>query len=241
MISFFKKKQIVDDLAWLGVDVHNHLLPEIDDGAKDLSQSLHFINSLSNLGLAHFICTPHIYPDLHPNTPETISKALEKLIGEPALPVNQQQISAAAEYLVDDNFNTKQQLLCIADNYVLIEIPYTSEIKNLEQIIFDLQIKGYKIILAHPERYLLYYKNHDRLSRLKDRDVFFQLNLLSVSGYYGREVKLFAEYMLQRKWYNFAGTDLHHQKHADELSKIVRNGFLHKAIGQYPFQNKSLY
>ncbi|WP_461790317.1 tyrosine-protein phosphatase [Pedobacter sp.] len=240
MISFFKKKQIIDNLAWLGVDIHNHLLPEIDDGAKDLQQSLQLINSLKNLGLESFICTPHVYPDLYPNTPDTIADALSKLKSTAALPVENHRISAAAEYLVDDNFLPNNQLLCISDNYLLIEIPYASEVKNLEQIIFDLQIKGYKVILAHPERYLMYYKNHDRLSRLKDRDVLFQLNLLSVSGYYGKDVRLFAEFILSKKWYDFAGTDLHHQKHADELTKIVNSGYLYKSVGDYPFQNKLL-
>lgn len=240
MISFFKKKQITDDLNWLGVDIHNHLLPEIDDGAADLQQSLNFINSLKNLGVENFICTPHIYPDLYPNTPVTISSALNKVQAAETLAIASHKISAAAEYFVDDNFKANDQLLCIADNYLLIEIPYASEVRNLEQIIFDLQIKGFKVILAHPERYLNYYKNHDRLSRLKERNVFFQLNLLSVSGYYGKDIRLFAEYMLSKKWYDFAGTDFHHEKHLNELTKIVTNGFLFKSIGNYAFQNKSL-
>lgn len=240
MISFFKKKQIVDDIAWLGIDIHNHLLPEIDDGAKDLSESLHFIKCLKNLGLENFVCTPHIYPDLHPNTPQTIGSALAKATDAIKLEGLGVNIKAAAEYMVDDNFTGDGQLLCVSANLVLIEIPYVSEVKNLEQIIFDLQIKGFRVILAHPERYLIYYKNHDRLLRLKDRGVFFQLNLLALSGYYGKEVRLFAEHLLSKKLYDFAGTDLHHQKHLDELTRIVTNGSLYKSIGEYPFQNKTI-
>ncbi len=76
MFSFFQKKNIVSDIEWLGVDIHSHLLPGIDDGAKDIDQSLSYISQLQELGFNRLICTPHIYSEVYPNSPETILPVL---------------------------------------------------------------------------------------------------------------------------------------------------------------------
>ena len=104
MFSIFKKKNIVSDIEWLGVDIHSHLLPGIDDGSPNVEQSVFLIKSLTELGLSKFICTPHIFQELYPNTSETISHALA--VTKEALNVANitVDISAAAEHMVDDMF-----------------------------------------------------------------------------------------------------------------------------------------
>lgn len=240
MISFFHKKNIVDNIAWLGLDMHNHILPGIDDGAEDLTAAIYFIKTLNNLGLDHFICTPHIYEGLYPNTPQTISTALQLVKNSEEISSIKVNITAAAEHMVDDAFKITPNLMPLANGYILVEVPYSTEVRNLEQIIFDLQIGGLKVILAHPERYLFYYNQVDKFARLKERKVFFQLNLLSIAGYYGKEIKSFATHILQKGWYDFAGTDLHHAKHLEQIKNMVTSGALYKAIGHYPFKNKEL-
>lgn len=241
MFSFFKKRTHIDHLEWLGVDMHSHLLPGIDDGSKDTSQSVVFIKRLQELGLQKLLCTPHIFSDLYPNTPDTIQFALEntRLALKEAQVVI--EIGAGAEYMINDTFIVSNELLCLPNKHVLIEMSYLAEMPNIEQVIFNLQVKGYVVILAHPERYSFYFEKHQRFHRFKEMGVLFQLNLLSLSGYYGKEVKKLAEYLLQKNYYELAGTDLHHDKHLQALIQETQSGRLFDKLGHVGFRNKELF
>lgn len=241
MFSFFSKKTHIDHIEWLGVDMHSHLLPGIDDGAKDTSQSVGFIKKLHELGFQKLLCTPHIFEELYPNTKETIESALDSTRKALAAANVNIEIGAGAEHMVNDIFRVNDDLLCLPKQHILIEMSYISEVPNIEQIIFNLQVKGYIVILAHPERYSFYQQNHQRFRRFKDMGVLFQLNLLSVCGYYGKEVKTLAEYLLQKGYYSLAGTDLHHDKHLNALSHEIQNGRLFKKLGHIEFKNKELF
>ncbi|MFP5081162.1 tyrosine-protein phosphatase [Pedobacter sp. JCM 36344] len=241
MFSIFKKKTLVTNIEWLGVDMHSHLLPGIDDGSPDVEQSVKLIKGLNELGFSKFICTPHIFKELYPNTNETIFLALEATKVALRKANVSVEIAAAAEHMIDENFEVKEGLMVLPGSYILVEMSYLNEAPNIEKFIFDLQIKGYKVILAHPERYNFYHQEYRRFHRYKDMGVLFQLNLLSVTGYYGREVKRTAEYLLEKKCYDLAGTDLHHFKHMEALKKCVQNGYLYNKIGSYRFLNKQLF
>jgi protein-tyrosine phosphatase len=241
MFSIFKKKNLVTDIEWLGVDVHSHLLPGIDDGSPGVEQSVKLIKGLNELGFSKFICTPHIFQELYPNTPETIFSALDLTRQALSYAKVDVEISSAAEYMIDEMFKVAKGLQVMSGNYILIEMSYLNETPNIEKVIFDLQIEGYKVILAHPERYNFYHQSHSAFHRYKDMGVLFQLNLLSVTGYYGKEVKRAAEYLLEQKCYDLAGTDLHHDKHLEFLKKSVMQGYLYQKIGNYPFKNKNLF
>jgi protein-tyrosine phosphatase len=241
MISFFQRSNYVNDMAWLGVDMHNHILPGIDDGAANAAHSVHFIKTLSNLGFDQFICTPHIFTDLYPNTAQTIASALAEVETALAMADICIKISAAAEYMVDDTFRVKENLICLPGKYLLMEIPYLAEIEKMDQLIFELQIKGFKVIFAHPERYSFYYHKLDRYFRLKQMGVLFQLNLLSLNGYYGKTAKFLSNYLLKKEWYDFAGTDIHHHQHLNEIQLLITKGYFHKTIGSYPFKNQELF
>jgi len=225
----------------LGVDIHSHLLPGIDDGAKNMEQSVNYIHELQELGFSKLICTPHIYSDVYPNTPDTILPvlaAVNEKVKEAGLNV---KMGAAAEYMAESDFLVTGGLLTLKGDYILIEMSYLVETPNIDEIIFNLQVKGYKVILAHPERYNFYHNRLERYQRIKDSGCALQLNLLSVLGYYGKSVKKMAEYLLENKMYDFAGTDLHHDKHLMTLSAAVKSGDLHQKIGKYCFNNKEMF
>jgi tyrosine-protein phosphatase YwqE len=118
---------------------------------------------------------------------------------------------------------------------------YLSESPGISQTIFDVEIKGYKPILAHPERYTFYFKDRSRLKRFKEKGCLLQLNLLSVLGYYGKEVKHLADLLLKEKMYDLAGTDLHHDKHLNTLTEAIRSGRLYDLIGNYSFKNQEIF
>lgn len=241
MLSFFSKKNKVTDISWLGVDMHSHILPGIDDGSPDVATSVRFVKSLTELGFEQLIATPHILKELYPNTPESIAKAKQNL--QTAL--NQANIitklGAGAEYMVDQDFTLDGHLCTLDQKHLFIEMSYLSESPRISQTIFDIEIKGYRPVLAHPERYTFYFKDKSRLKRFKEKGCLLQLNLLSVLGYYGKDVKHLAELLLKEKMYDFAGTDLHHDKHLNTLTEAVQSGRLYDLIGFYDFKNQEIF
>ncbi|MFN3640607.1 MAG: tyrosine-protein phosphatase, partial [Flavobacterium sp.] len=133
-------------------------------------------------------------------------------------------IKAGAEYMMDHFFyeNLKNApLLTLKDNWVLVEMSYLNAPVQLYDIIYELQVMGYQPILAHPERYLYYYKNQNEYEKLKKSGLYFQLNLLSLVGYYGPEAQSTAEKLLLKGMIDFTGSDIHHQFHLNSLEKKI--------------------
>lgn len=241
MFTFLNKAKNLTNLSWLDADMHSHLLPGIDDGSPDLATSLTYLSRLQALELHRFYVTPHVHTELYPNTPDTIQPVLNQL--RQAAPA-ELQLYAAAEYMVDDAFGTRfvngDQLLTLPGNHVLIEMSYIAESANIEHTIFELQVHGYKPILAHPERYTFYGDRLERYQQLRDLGCLFQMNLLSPTGYYNSEVKKTAQYLLKRGVVDFVGTDLHHQKHLTAIEKFVLSGDAHRTFKKNPIKNSNL-
>ena len=220
MFSIFKKKYPAQelDLSGIQLDMHSHLLPGIDDGSPDLDTSIVLIKGLESVGLSNFITTPHIFLDYYPNNAETIGEALKKV--KNVLP-DSITLQAAAEYYMDEYLEKlvleKQPLLALHQNYLLVEFSFVSLPLNWKEELFRLQINGYQPILAHPERYI-YLADHKKIfDELIDMGILFQLNLLSITGYYNKTAKELAQYLLQKNHISFLGTDLHHIRHLEAL------------------------
>lgn len=237
------KVKVLGKLAFLEVDMHNHLLPAIDDGSQSLEQSLNLVCGLHDLGFKKFICTPHIMEGVHPNTKESISTSFSVLrdgIKNADLKVD---ILPAAEHMIDEGLSkliAKDGLCLMPGGYVLIEMSYLAESKALFKVIYDLQILGYKPILAHPERYNYYHFTFDKYKQIKDAGCLLQLNLLSISRYYGTEVKVAALTMLKSGMYDFVGTDTHHEKHLAALQEVVAKYPIREMLATCPIKNAVL-
>lgn len=222
---FFKKKSIPPlDLSWLRTDMHSHLIPGIDDGAKDVTTSLQLIKGFIELGYKKIITTPHVLWEIYPNTTDIINKGIAELkaaVDKEGLNID---IHAAAEYFIDDHFEDELRkrapLLCIHSNLVLVEFSMVTAPFDLQKVIFDLQMQEYQPVIAHPERYTYLIRNKNMLEQLKTAGCLFQLNLLSLTGYYGRSVQELAEYLVLNNCYELAGTDLHHSHHLSALKKL---------------------
>lgn len=219
MFSIFKKKFPVKiDYSAVGVDMHSHLLPGIDDGAKEVGESLVFIKGLQELGFRRFITTPHIMSDLYPNTPATINAAFEKLKQSAGKEV---PVLPAAEYMLDHAFDNLlsegSPLQCIHENKVLVEFSFVTAPLDFKQKIFNLQMNGYQPLLAHPERYVYFSGSKGVYDELKSSGCQFAVNLLSFTGYYGKGSIELAQYLLKKDYIDYLGTDLHHQRHLDAL------------------------
>jgi len=214
------------------IDIHSHLLPGIDDGAKDIEDSIALIQKMASYGIKNFITTPHILGDLYPNTPEIIKAKLKEVQHElKKRNITDISITAAAEYMIDEQFSTileEGNILTLKDNLVLVEMSYFSPPNNLYDALFQLGLKGYKPILAHPERYLSYHNNFKEFTKLKRAGCLFQLNLLSLTSNYGLGVQKTSEYLLKQNMYDFVGTDTHHQMHLELLTTIATKKTVNK-------------
>lgn len=206
------------------VDIHSHLLPGIDDGAKDIEDSIALITKMRSFGIQNFITTPHVLGDVYPNSSELILSKLEEVQKEL---INRGYdditINASAEYMMDEQFVArleKNDILPLKDNFILVEMSYFNAPYNLYDILFEIQLKGYKPILAHPERYNFYHKDFENFYRLKKAGCLFQLNLLSLTEQYGMGVKKTGEKLMKENLYDFVGTDTHHKNHLKLLETI---------------------
>jgi protein-tyrosine phosphatase len=236
----FTKKPKDLDLSRLGIDIHSHLIPGIDDGVETVEEALDMLERLQQLGYTKVVTTPHVMWDCYKNTPEIILSGLETVreaSREAGLTI---QIAAAAEYFIDEHFvellRTGQQLLTLPGNRLLVELPYTTPLMNTSQTLFTIIEKGYKPVLAHPERYTYFYNDPSIYKQLCAQGVELQVNALSLTPNYGEGVQKMAQWLLRNNLITFIGTDAHRIQHLDGLNKAAKSPWL----ASYPFKNDEL-
>jgi protein-tyrosine phosphatase len=240
---FSTSKPALTDFSAVKADMHSHLIPGIDDGAKTIDDSIALARRMHELGYKKLITTPHIQHDFFRNTPEIILNGLEKVrkaLKSENIPL---QIEAAAEYLLDDGFEEKAtngDLLSFSDRYILVELSYFNPNPNLKSFVFNLQVDGYKVILAHPERYTYWFSDFSKYEDLKDRGVFFQVNLVSLVGFYPDPVKKMAEKLMEKGMIDFVGTDMHNMNYMQALEKCLKEKSLVKLIESGKLLNEKL-
>ncbi len=223
---FFKQKEIPlnEFFPKEFVDIHSHVLPGIDDGAKDLENSIALIEKMASYGIHNFITTPHVLGDVYPNSSNTIKNKLKEVQNElTKRGLTHISIQAAAEYMLDEQFSLllgRDDILTLKENYILVEMSYLSPPINLFEMLFEIQLKGYKPVLAHPERYVSYHNNFKIYQKLKTSGCLFQLNLLSLTEHYGKGVQKTTTRLLNENFYDFVGTDAHHFNHLALLQKV---------------------
>jgi len=234
-------------LAVLGVDMHSHLLPGLDDGAETLEQSLELLRGLRELGYHKLVMTPHVMGDFYRNTPEGIRGALAVLQQAAAQAgLGDMQLECAAEYYLDESFAARlernEALLSFggAQRLVLVETSYINEPFNLTETVFKLKAAGYQPVLAHPERYTYLYGRFEDLVRIREEGVLLQVNLNSLIGYYSAGAKRVAEKLIDAGLVDLLGTDAHNLKHLENIrTKVLTSSYLPKALA-LPLLNTSL-
>lgn len=225
MFSFFTKKYFLIDQLSNFVDIHNHILPGIDDGAKTTQESLALIRAFGEFGISKFIATPHIMNNVYNNTRTTINAALIALENE-LLEQNLTDVSvaAAAEHMIDDNFENileRNGVMPMREQYVLVEMSYLQPPINFDQAIVKLVSKRFYPILAHPERYGFLSQYSSKYSQYKAQGIFFQMNLLSLGKYYGDDTPKTAYRLLEEGLIDFVGTDIHNMEQMKALENLT--------------------
>lgn len=218
---FSKKKNPIP--VWFKTDIHCHILPGIDDGSPDVETSVELIKGLQGLGIRRIIASPHVAAVQFPNTRETLAESfgcLREALEKEGIDM---PVGHSAEYRLDEDLPgiiERGELIPYPGDFVLVENQWIQEPWNLEEVIFNLQIKGFQPILAHPERFTYYHKDMKRLDFLHDK-VPFQINLLSLAGYYGKPIKKMAEALLKKGYVDYIGTDTHNQRHLESLAAYL--------------------
>ena len=228
MLKWFSKKKIeleLDplDFSALKTDIHSHFIPGIDDGSPDMETTISLIKEMQGLGFKKVITTPHVMSDFYKNSSDIILKGLTDIRSELKVQNINMEIEAAAEYYIDYDFEQKigkEKFLTFGDNYILVELSFMEAPKNLFDVIFKLQLEGYKVVLAHPERYAFFIM--DDYEELVNRGVLLQINWLSIIGYYSPQIEQKTKDLISADIVSFIGSDCHNMNHA-ELYKKCQN------------------
>lgn len=212
-------------------DIHSHLIPGIDDGVQNIEESIRLIREFSRQGYKKLITTPHIMSDFFKNTPEIIMNGLAQVRDEIHRQKIDIELEAAAEYYIDRNFLEsigKEPLLSFGKNYVLVETNTINYNDVIRTAFFELRLSGYQPVLAHPERYSYFFRNFDQYFRIRDMEVYFQINLISLTDFYSPEVRQIAERLIKEGLVDFIGSDAHEMRYMEALQKAHSSPFLEK-------------
>jgi len=239
----FLKRSAKQDLPNVNIDVHSHLLPGIDDGVKTLEESWEIIKVFEDLGYSKLITTPHVMNDFYRNTTLGIQHTRDGLIAFLKEKNTSIQIETAAEYYLDESLiqavDNQEKLLTFGQQYLLFETNFLTEPYQLKDFIFKATTQRYKPVFAHPERYDYLNKNFEKLEDLRNRGVLFQLNILSLVGFYSPSIQKMAEQMIDKGWVDFLGSDCHNQHYSSLIEKAQRTKYYRKALS-LPLLNNSL-
>jgi protein-tyrosine phosphatase len=233
IFNLFGKKTTKEafDFSLFEVDMHSHLLPGIDDGAKTIEHSLGMILRFQEMGYKKLIMTPHIMEDYYKNTPEIIHGKLEEVRAELKAYNIDMQLEAAAEYYFDETLIEKiknKEVLTFGDNHILFEYSFGQEPQQISTLLFEFKVNNYKPILAHYERYPYYHNNPEKIREYRDKGILIQLNLLSLTGHYGPAVEKMAKYLVDNKLVDFVGSDCHRIEHLEIIENNAKNPYFHK-------------
>lgn len=222
MFNFFHKKQ--DNKLFYHTDVHCHLMPGVDHGAQTVDESLRLIERQMAMGIERIMLTSHVTDTTFENTPETLKEGFDILkaaVDEKGIKI---ELAYSAEYRMDEYWLKQREegkLVPLPGKRLLLENSFQQELLMLDDIMFNLQLEGFRPIMAHPERYPYYSNRRERYRTLHNGGVKFQLNLLSLAGYYGFGPRETAEWLIDNDMCDYLGSDMHGDVHADVIEKYI--------------------
>jgi protein-tyrosine phosphatase len=240
--SAIPKNRVALDLSKVKVDMHSHLIPGIDDGAKNMEETIAMLAKFEALGFSKIITTPHIKNPSYPNTSAKILSGLNEVRKEMKSLGIKLTLEAAAEYYYDESFLEKvknRDVLTFGDNYVLFEFSFYHAPTFVDVLFDELINAGYKPVIAHFERYLYFLGSIEKAVEWRKRGVNIQINLLSLTGHYGIEIKKQAEMLIDACEFDFVGSDCHRMEHLTLLEESLSLPQLEK-LNNYLLKNKFL-
>ena len=218
-----KKEQVK---LFYNTDIHCHILPGVDHGSPSMEKSLEMLQAEAEMGISRVILTSHVTAVTFENTLEKLMDAFLKLQDAVTDAGLDMDLALSAEYRMDEYFDKEyaaDHLLPMPGNHILLENSFQQELMNLDELLFDMQIKGYKTILAHPERYTYYSRRRKRYEQLHNAGARFQVNILSFTGYFGEEARDSALWFAKNGMIDYLGSDMHNIKHAHIIMEYLNS------------------
>lgn len=209
------------------IDFHSHILPGIDDGSRSYEETTKLLKEAEKAGFDTVISTSHYAVDCY-ETPEYKRKELvDQLNLENRFPEVILGSEIFLTFNIIDLLEDYKASTINDTNYVLFELPLTSQFMNLRDLINTLKDHDYRLVLAHPERYVMVQKDFDMLYELKEMGVLFQSNYASILGLYGNTAKKTVKRMFKEDLVDLLGSDVHREntiypKIPKALSKISK-------------------
>ena len=210
------------------VDVHSHIMYGIDDGSESIETSLEILKDAYNNGVTDIFLTPHYIENSRFNCnnkeKQKILNILKTKLKEEKISIN---LYIGNEVFIDENIleHIKNNEIATLNNskYILVELPMGRMYNNTKEILFNLIIEGYTIVLAHPERYRYMQEDDKKLEELLSMGVLLQGNYRSLFGYYGKDAKKTLKKFIKKKQISFLGSDIHKNDgyNLKKLEKIV--------------------
>lgn len=247
LVNLFRREitSKASPFEFLDVDIHNHILPGLDDGSQDASLSISLLVELKKLGFNSVISSPKTINQRFPNTPKSILRSYSSFIStidlsNRLLPDYKTPVSL---YSLDLDFSfirKSGELLATAENYVLVQFVDSVTLSFMEAEIVELIYAGYKPILIHPERYISLHSNIAYFESLFSRGCYLSLSLLSLQETYGRAVQKMALKLIENHLYSLVGTGIKNQSHVKVLQNLAFNHRMMKKLADYPFLNSQL-
>lgn len=234
----------------LGADMHCHLIPNVDDGSRSMEETMECLQILKDVGYKKTYITPHFQSPRFPNKEENIVQRFHEVqcvAQERGL--DDMLVGIAGEYRIDSgfperikepNFLTIKEPSDDGKGLLLVELSLHQRTLGIKDMIFDLQMKEYTVVLAHPERYPYMNVNGLDLRQLKEMGVLLQLNLLSLDGFYGEGPMRKAYELLDRGWVELMGTDTHNPLYGQALIHASNNRRIEKILNTTQFLNTEL-
>lgn len=198
------------------VDIHCHILPEVDDGAQNMEETRQMLQEAYEDGIRYIIATPHHHPRRGRKSPKQLRRQL-KLVREEAAQISDElRIYLGTEIYfgqdIPERLREERILTMNRTRYVLVEFSPGDPFDYICQGIQQIQMKGYEVILAHIERYRCMYKNLENAEHLKHMGVQIQVNADSITGESGWKAKRFVRRLIDERLVFCVGTDAHDPK-----------------------------
>lgn len=191
------------------IDIHSHILPNIDDGSRSLNETIHILKEAQKAGFTKIISTSHYIDGYYEANEEQRTKLLKEI---------KENFQGIELYLGNEIYITNQMTDLLSEKkastinnskYVLFELPMNTKAMDVKEVVFRLMEKGYVPIIAHPERYEYVKENIEYVRELADMGVLFQSNYGSSIGMYGKKAQKTQKKLLEEGLIQFFGSDVH--------------------------------
>lgn len=195
------------------IDFHCHILPGLDDGAKNIEESLAMAKIAEEDGIQALVCTPHLYEESYDTMLETATPRFEELEQRLIDSGSKLKLIFGAEVHVAPElpaFITRKKIPLIGGRYILLELPFNEVPGYMKHLIFELRIAGVTPIIAHPERNIVLADDPNILLTWLEQGALAQVNAGSIIGIFGHNAAQTAEIMLTHHMVHFIGSDAHH-------------------------------